>query len=230
VHAEALTGDLVESRQRLVNAREDERRRLRRELHDSLGPMLTALGLNVDAARARLAAVPAPEAAATAALAGADSALASAQDIASRSMMDLRGLVHGLRPPALDDLGLTGAVRANATRLAESAGMTVKVTPDDVGELPAAVEVAAFRIAVEAVSNVVRHSSARGCTVRFTLLPGRSLTVDVADDCPSDTAWRPGVGLLGMRERAEELGGDLAAGPTADGGRVQARLPLVAVR
>jgi two-component system NarL family sensor kinase len=247
VHAEALTGDLLESRQRLVNAREDERRRLRRELHDSLGPMLTALGLNVDAARARLAAVPVdvPAAAPTAvsalavpaaavpaaaALAGADSALASARDIASRAMVDLRGLVHGLRPPALDDLGLTGAVRANAARLAEGVGVTVTVTPDDVGELPAAVEVAAFRIAVEAVSNVVRHSSARGCTVRFILLPGHSLTVDVADDCPGDAAWRPGVGLLGMRERAEELGGDLDAGPTADGGRVHARLPLVEAR
>lgn len=145
VHAEALTADLIESRQRLVNAREDERRRLRRELHDSLGPMLTALGLNVDAARARLAALP------EAAAAEAEATLARAKEIASRAIGDLRGIVYDLRPPALDDLGLVGAVRANAAKLTDGIGITVTVEPDDVGELPAAVEVAAFRIAVEGV-------------------------------------------------------------------------------
>ncbi len=218
VHAEALTADLIESRQRLVNAREDERRRLRRELHDSLGPMLTALGLNVDAARARLAAV--GEAA------EAEATLARAKEIASRAIGDLRGIVYDLRPPALDDLGLVGAVRANAAKLTDGTGIAVTVEPDDVGELPAAVEVAAFRIAVEAVSNVVRHSKATACTVRFAQTPGRSLTVDVRDDSSVVTSWTPGVGMLGMRERAAELSGELDAGPTPDGGRVHARLPL----
>jgi two-component system NarL family sensor kinase len=218
VHAEALTADLIESRQRLVNAREDERRRLRRELHDSLGPMLTALGLNVDAARSRLAAI--PEAA------GVDATLARAKEIASRAIGDLRGIVYGLRPPALDDLGLVGAVRANAARLSDGTGITVSVEHDDIGELPAAVEVAAFRIAVEALSNVVRHANATACTVRFARTPGRSLTVDVCDDSAVDTAWTPGVGILGMRERAAELGGELEAGPGPDGGRVHALLPL----
>lgn len=219
VHAEALTADLIESRQRLINAREDERRRLRRELHDSLGPMLTALGLNVDAARARLAAV--PEAA------EADATLARAKEVSSRAIDDLRGIVYDLRPPALDDLGLVGAVRANAAKLADETGIAVTVEHDGVGELPAAVEVAAFRIAVEAISNVVRHSKATACTVRFTQMPGQSLTVDVCDDGAADSAWTPGVGMLGMRERATELGGVLDARPTPDGGRVHARLPLI---
>jgi two-component system, NarL family, sensor kinase len=218
VHAEALTADLIESRQRLVTAREDERRRLRRELHDSLGPMLTALGLNVDAARARLA--PLPQAA------EADAVLGRARDVANRALADLRGIVYDLRPPTLDDLGLVGAVRSQAARLTDGAGVTVTVTPDDAGELPAAVEVAAFRIAVEAIANVVRHSPARTCTVRFKRNGGQSLTVEVTDDAPSEAAWTPGVGLLGMRERAAELGGDLVAGPTPQGGRVRARVPL----
>jgi two-component system, NarL family, sensor kinase len=220
VHAEALTSDLIESRQRLVNAREDERRRLRRELHDSLGPMLTALGLNVDAARARLATL--REAAEV------DATLGRAKEVSSRAIEDLRGIVYGLRPPALDDLGLIGAVRANAAKLTDGTGITVSVEPGDVGELPAAVEVAAFRIAVEAISNVVRHSTARTCSVRFRVTPGSGMTVDVVDDNPDTGAWTPGVGMLAMRERAAELGGDLDAGPTPAGGRVHARLPLTA--
>ncbi|HEY1485607.1 MAG TPA: histidine kinase, partial [Micromonosporaceae bacterium] len=218
VHAEALTTDLIESRQRLVNAREDERRRLRRELHDSLGPMLTALGLNVDAARARLAALPGA--------AEADATLSRAKEVSSRAIVDLRGIVYGLRPPALDDLGLIGAVRANAAKLTDGTGVTVTVAPDNVGELPAAVEVAAFRIAVEAINNVVRHSAARTCSVRYEVTPGRGVTVEVIDDAPNVGAWTPGVGMLSMRERAAELGGDLDAGPTPAGGRVRARLPL----
>jgi two-component system NarL family sensor kinase len=220
VHAEALTADLIESRQRLVNAREDERRRLRRELHDSLGPMLTALGLNVDAARARLATLPGATA--------ADATLARAKEVSSQAIADLRGIVHGLRPAALDDLGLIGAVRANAAKLTEGTDITVTVEPEDVGELPAALEVAAFRIAVEAVSNVVRHSAARTCSVRFTVTLGRGMAVDVTDDSPDASPWTPGVGMLGMRERVAELGGDLDAGPTPAGGRVHARLPLTA--
>jgi len=218
VHAEALTTDLIESRQRLVNAREDERRRLRRELHDSLGPMLTALGLNVDAARARLATLPAA--------AEADATLARAKEVSSQAIVDLRGIVYGLRPPALDDLGLIGAVRANAARLTDGTGVTVTVEPEDIGELPAAVEVAAFRIAVEAISNAVRHSAAHTCSVRFKVTPGSGMTVDIVDDNPDTGAWAPGVGMLGMRERAAELGGDLDAGPTPAGGRVRAWLPL----
>ncbi|WP_433202185.1 sensor histidine kinase [Dactylosporangium sp. CS-047395] len=220
VHAEALTADLIESRQRLVTAREDERRRLRRELHDSLGPMLTGFGLNVDAARARLATVPSA--------AAADATLVRAREVATRAIDELRGIVYDLRPPALDDLGLVGAVRANAARLAEGSGLTVVVTPDDAGDLPAAVEVAAFRIAVEAISNVVRHARASTCTVTFERAGGPSLTVAVTDDDPGAAGWTPGVGLLSMRERAGELGGSFTAGPSPSGGRVHARLPLAA--
>jgi two-component system, NarL family, sensor kinase len=227
VHAEALTADLIESRQRLVNAREEERRRLRRDLHDGLGPMLTGLGLNVDAARTRLAlAAGAP--AGSAEMADADEFLARVKEVSSQAIVDLRGIVYGLRPPALDDLGLVGAVRAQAARLAEGTQIRVVVEASELGELPAAVEVAAFRIAIEAVNNVVRHSGAHACSVRLCREGGRGLVVEVADDGSGSDGWTAGVGLLAMRERAVELGGSLTARSGESGGRVCAVLPVSA--
>jgi signal transduction histidine kinase len=209
VRAEALTADLLESRQRLVTAREEERRRLRRDLHDGLGPMLTGLGLNLDAAR-------------TAVARGEDPAafLAAAKDASGQVIADLRDLVYDLRPPALDDLGLTGAIAVHAERL----GVGLALDAADLPALPAAVEVAVLRTAVEAMNNAVRHGGARHCTVRLSA--GRELALEVTDDGRSAGGWPAGVGLTGMRERAAELGGSLDAGPTEGGGRVLARYPL----
>jgi signal transduction histidine kinase len=216
VHAEALTADLIESRQRLVNAREEERRRLRRDLHDGLGPLLTGLGLNLDAARARLPADDTVDAA----------FLARAKDASSQAISDLRSIVYGLRPPALDDLGLAGAVRLHLERLAEGSQVAVRVEVTDLPELPAAVEVAAFRTAVEGVNNAIRHANARRCTVRLEVVNATTLVVDVHDDGVQVSEWTAGVGLQAMRERADELGAELTVGPVADGGRVCARFPL----
>ncbi|MDP9221067.1 MAG: two-component sensor histidine kinase, partial [Actinomycetota bacterium] len=110
-------------------------------------------------------------------------------------------------------------------------GQTLAVRVVDRGSplpaLPAAVEVAAYRIAVEAVTNTSRHSSAREVVTDFDVLQG-ALVLTVTDDGPVNgaVAWRPGVGLSSMRERCEQLGGSLEAGPTAAGGRVRATLPL----
>jgi two-component system NarL family sensor kinase len=218
VRAEALTADLLDSRLRLVTAREEERRRLRRDLHDGLGPMLTGLGLNLDAARAAVARGADP-----------DAFLAAAKDASSQVITDLRDLVHDLRPPTLDDLGLAGAIAVHAERLGVELDLTA-----DLPTLPAAVEVAVLRTTVEAVNNAVRHGGARHCAVRLTaggpaggLTAGRELELDVTDDGRSAGPWRPGVGLTAMRERAAELGGRLEAGPTASGGRVHGHYPLV---
>ncbi len=221
VHAEALTADLVAARQRLVEAREEERRRLRRDLHDGLGPVLTAIGLNLDAARVRLSTAAGAEA--------TDRLLAEAKAASTQAITDLRQVVYGLRPPALDDLGLMGAVRAQADRLAAGSGLAVAVeTDEDLSALPAAVEVAVFRTAVEAVTNVVRHGRATCCRVRLSLARPDALELTVTDDGPAGPeGWTPGVGLSAMRERAEELGGTLDAGPTGSGGRVVARFPLL---
>jgi two-component system NarL family sensor kinase len=218
VHAEALTADLLDSRQRLVNAREEERRRLRRDLHDGLGPVLTGLGLNIDAARTRLeqAEPGVPE---------ADEFLSHAKEASSQAIADLRSIVYGLRPPALDDLGLVGAVRVHVDRLVEGGALRIAVDGPPPPELPAAVEVAAFRTAVEAVNNVVRHADARRCSVELAVDDG-SLVLEVTDDGSSRTDWTAGVGILAMRERASELGGTLTAGATPDGGRVRACFPL----
>ncbi|MBL7487296.1 hypothetical protein I6A62_04215 [Frankia sp. AgW1.1] len=224
VHAEALTADLRESRQRLVSAREEERRRLRRDLHDGLGPLLTSIGLNIDAARARRALATSGGASTET----PDPLLARAKDASSQAIADLRGIVYGLRPPALDDLGLAGAVRTHVDRLVETGGPQVAVDLDGLPELPAAIEVAAFRITVEAVTNVVRHAQARCCTARVHVDDQGALIVDVADDGTARTSWPAGVGLLAMHERAGEVGGTLTAGPTAAGGRVRASLPLAA--
>ncbi len=216
VHAEALTADLVESRQRLVTAREEERRRIRRDLHDGLGPVLTAVGLNIDAARSRLAS----DTAAT------DQHLRDAREATRQALDDIRRIVYGLRPPALDNLGLVGALELHLGRLTPG-HCCVVVDAETLPCLPAAVEVAAYRIAVEAVTNTIRHTAASTCTVRLAT-EGDTLLVDVRDNGGSTDPWTPSVGILSMREQARNLGGDLASGPDHSGGKVTARFPLPA--
>ena len=225
VHAEALTADLLDSRQRLISAREEERRRLRRDLHDGLGPLLTGIGLNVDAARARVDR-------ARGKAAGEEDdpreLLARAKEASAQAIADLRGIVYGLRPSSLDDLGLAGAIAAHVQRLTEGASVRISLHAGELADLPAAVEVAVFRIAVEAINNVVRHSGARSCQVRLGIEdPGR-LVMEISDDGASIAPWPAGVGLLAMRERAAEVGGSLIAGPAADGGSVRAYFPVPA--
>jgi signal transduction histidine kinase len=215
VHAAGLTTELQRSRQRLVTAREEERRRMRRDLHDGLGPALTAIGLNLDAARARIAGDGH----------GAERYVAEAKEATVQALADLRRLVHDLRPSALD-LGLAAALRSQVDRLGAGSETEITVHAADLPELPAAVEVAAFRIAVEAVTNAVRHSGARHCRVRLTSTVGE-LVLRVEDDGGSPAPWTAGVGLTAMRERADELGGTLHAGPgEAGGASVTATFPI----
>jgi signal transduction histidine kinase len=212
-----LTADLQRSRERLVTAREEERRRLRRDLHDGLGAQLAGLTVQTGVLRGLIGRDPA----------AAEELAGELRGELRTAIADIRRLVHGLRPPALDELGLVGALE----RLAESCGadgLGVEVdVPGELPALPAAIEVAAYRIVQEALTNVVRHAAARNCRVRLAADAG-ALTVEVTDDgtgIPGSAT--PGVGLSSMRERAAETGGscELTAGP--DGGtRVLARLPL----
>jgi two-component system NarL family sensor kinase len=223
VHARALTADLLDSRQRLVSAREEERRRLRRDLHDGLGPLLTSVGLNIDAARALAERGRGRPGEVSEDL---GPVLDHAKEGAGQAIADLRGIVYGLRPSSLDDLGLVGAIAAHVRRLGQGAGLRITLDADPLTDLPAAVEVAAFRIATEAVNNAFRHSGASNCRVRLQIeAPGR-LLVEIRDDGTGDKPWRAGVGLLAMRERASELGGTLTVGPDAHGGMVRACFPL----
>ncbi|MFV0315542.1 MAG: histidine kinase [Microthrixaceae bacterium] len=214
VRAEVLAADLATSRQRLVTAREEERRRIRRDLHDGLGPALTAVGLNIDAARVQLDD--------PSGIAGGH--LDDAREAATRALADVRRLVYGLRPPVLDNHDLAEAIRLTLSRL-ESARCRVVLDATDLPDLPAAVEVAAYRIVVEAATNSVRHGTASKCHATISH-DGHMMLLDVCDDGSSTEPWTPGVGITSMREHASELGGDLQCGPTPNGAHLHARLPL----
>jgi signal transduction histidine kinase len=232
MHARALTDDLRRARERLVLAREEERRRLRRDLHDGLGPALAGIMLKADNARALVAGE--PEAAAR--------DLVVLRDDIRAAIDDVRRVVEGLRPPAIDDLGLEAAVREMISRLGSSAGTSFSVVvPEPLPAVPAAVEVALYRIVSEAVTNVVRHAQASAC--RVTISVGeQAFVAAVSDDGTGFPAPGPGSGpgtrsgpgpgaghgLVTMRERAEELGGTLQIGSDVDGTSVIARLPLAA--
>lgn len=217
-YALCLSADLQRSREQLVSAREEERRRLRRDLHDGIKPALAGIGLGLEAV-ANL--VQASEAADAGALLGRLKVELQAAGA------DLHRLVHDLRPPALDELGLVGALRQQAGHLSDT-GLQVSVeAPRDLGSLPAAVEVAAYRICQEAMENARRHSGAASCLVVVSKDQGH-LVVQVSDDGVGLGQSRPlGIGLPAMRERAAELGGSCSIGPCGGRGTyVQARLPL----
>jgi signal transduction histidine kinase len=211
-HASSLAAELQQSREQLVTAREEERRRLRRDLHDGLGPSLGAVVLRIDTARNLTTAGNAEE---------ADRVLRQARTDVAAALADVRRLVNDLRPPALDDLGLAGAVRQQAERLLPP-HTTVTVTADrDVEALPAAVEVAAYRIASEALANVARHAHAATCRVDLERDGDHALVLTVTDDGVGIEPAAPrGVGLLSLRERAAELGGSCSVQCPADGGTV----------
>jgi len=217
VHAAQLTAHLQRARARLVMAGEEERRRLRRDLHDGLGPALAAQSLKLEAARDLVLASPEE----------AIALLSALLDESQRAVTDIRRLVYGLRPPELDELGLIASLRAHIVRSAAGRLSITVDAPDSLPPLPAAVEVAAYRIAQEGLTNVVRHAEASICLIRLVVAGAGGLCVEIVDDGRGLPSVRPvGVGLLSMRERAEELGGDCVIGPVPEGGtRVFARLP-----
>jgi signal transduction histidine kinase len=218
VHAVRLTTDLQHSRERLVATREEERRRLRRDLHDGLGAQLA--GLNVQAGTLRRLIPRDPDA--------ADDVLVELREELRSAIADIRRLVYDLRPPALDDLGLAEALRRLAERYG-SEGEQLRVSveaPEDLPYLPAAVEVAVYRITQEALTNVARHAQAHSCVVRLAL--NEDVALEIVDDGIGIPAERSaGVGLSSMHERASELGGSCVVQAVPKGGtQVLVRLPL----
>jgi signal transduction histidine kinase len=216
VHAAHLTEELQRSRVQVVGVLEDERRRMRRDLHDGLGPTLTGVAYTADAA---------------ANLVGTDPVQASEllrelrADVAA-ALAEIRRIVYGLRPRALDELGLVRAVQQGVERLRTAQGRPFAVTTSapPLPELPAAVEVVAYRVAVEALTNAARHAHVEGA--RLELSVGDCLELVISDDGRSDGAWSEGVGIASMRERVAQVGGVLEVGGGSSGGRVRAELPL----
>ena len=219
-HLQRLSTGLQESRERLVTTREEERRRLRRDLHDGLGPQLSSQTLTLSAARKLLRQDPD----------AADRLLVDATTHAQEAIADIRRLVYALRPPALDDLGLLAALQEQLTQY-HASGLTLTLTaPERLPPLPAAVEVACYRIAQEALTNVMRHANAQRCSVHLSV--DEDLILEICDDGHGfPPLQRSGIGLTSMRERAEELGGSCTITSVPDGGaQVLVCLPLIRER
>jgi len=236
-YALRLSGDLEKSHRQLLAAREEERRRLRRDLHDGLGPSLAGIVMGLDVVRSSLGRGDA---------ARADDLVGTVSGQARAAVDDVRRLVNGLRPPTLDDLGLVGALRALLPGGPPTNGhgrVAALVTGDgaapgvpaveivgegDLTSLPAAVEVAAYRIAAEAVTNAVRHAAATTVQVHLVATPVE-LTVRVRDDGVGLDPQAPsGIGIGSMRERAVALGGRCTVTAVDHGTEVVAVLPLPA--
>jgi signal transduction histidine kinase len=220
IYAMKLTADLQRSRERLVLGREDERRRIRRDLHDGLGPMLASQSLLLDTI-SRLIHHD---------LDMAEQVISEIKLQTQSALSDVRQLIYNLRPPSLDDLGLAGALQEEIDRH-RAGSLQISIHSDSLPPLPAAVEVAIFRIVQEAVTNVVRHAAAKNCDVHLEVRDedGRTrLAAEIKDDGIGIRSDHPvGVGLESMRERAAELGGECrieTAG--ARGTLVQVWLPL----
>jgi signal transduction histidine kinase len=216
-----LMHDLRRSHTLLVAAREEERKRLRRDLHDGLGPMLAGIDLASQAARNLLRRDPY----------AADAVLARVVTESRAATAEVRRLVDNLRPLALDRLGLVDALREQILSISAGEGtpddglvVVIEASPD-LRSLPPAVETAAYRIALEAFVNVRRHANARSCTIRLTR--GASLHLAVIDDGDGFFAGAcPGVGIASMQERAAELGGTCTVARGEQGGtEVHALLP-----
>jgi signal transduction histidine kinase len=214
VHASELTSDLKNAHRRLVRTREEERRRIRRDLHDGLGPILASNRLKIGTASDLLQQSPLK----------ARKLLEEAEAGLNVAVDDIRRLVHGLRPPALDEMGLVKAVKQNAPQV-PNLDITYNV-PEEHLELPAAVDVAAFRIIQEAVSNCVKHAQANLVCISIEaddhlILSIRDNGIGLAQD------YQPGVGLISMKERAQELGGTFELiSDKASGTTIIANIPI----
>ncbi|AIY03265.1 hypothetical protein ART_3666 [Arthrobacter sp. PAMC 25486] len=215
LHAVELEAALRTAHQDLVAVREEERQRLRDNLHDGLGPVLGAVLMNLAAAGNELAQDN---------TARAQALVAESRAAVKGSVAQIRSLVNELRPPGIDDRGLVAAVRSAVAPLqGGSLAITVEGGVPHVG---AAVESAAYRIAVEAAHNAVRHSGARQCTLSFGMR-GTSLRLDITDDGAGlPVPVRRGVGLESMARQAEEAAGSLLLSvPPGGGTRVTAVFP-----
>jgi signal transduction histidine kinase len=214
LHDHRLTQDLQRALERVVLAREEERRRLRRDLHDGLGPALAGHLLRLDVIAREVD----PDGQA------AELVHALREELRA-TVLDVRRVVEGLRSPALDELGLAGAVGQAVQRLTAGTGLHVHVEIAELPPLPAAAEVAAYRILTEALTNVVRHAEARWCRVTLDHAPGLLRLVVEDDGVGIDPSGSAGNGLHTMRERAEEMRGSLSV-TCQSGTRVVAELPL----
>jgi PAS domain S-box-containing protein len=212
---------------RLLQIRDDERRRLARDLHDSLGQMLTALKMNLSYVNRDTSTL--GERAST--------AISESMELVEVALKEVRTLSHLLHPPMLDEVGLVAAIRWYANGFAQRSGIQVELDlPSALGRLPTDLETAVFRVVQESLTNVHRHSASPTAAVRLQTEEG-NLHLFVSDQgCgipPEKLASSQdgangtiGVGLLGMRERLRQLDGKLEISSTGQGTQIHATIPI----
>ncbi|MFC5470979.1 sensor histidine kinase [Cohnella suwonensis] len=212
-----LTEELRLSRERVITTREEERRRLRRDLHDGLGSGLASIMLRLDEAKLHDGGLPEPS----------RKALETAQSLTREAIADIRRLVYSLRPPALDEFGLSFALKELALQFEDPSLHVVLDGLDRRLTLSAATEVAVYRIVQEALTNVVKHAGASRCEIRLQLQDD-ALYLEISDNGRGlPDALLPGIGIRSIRERAEELGGTcLLQSSPRHGTRISVNLPM----
>ena len=223
---EMLNRDLRALSSRLITTQDEERRRIARDLHDSVGPLLAAISMNNGLVCQQAGKLSAP----------ATEALQQNADLIEQLSKQTRTISHLLHPPLLDEIGLLPAIRMFAEGFGERSN--VKVTVDlspDIGRLPPTMEISVFRIVQECLTNVYRHSGSKTAHIRISPKGDKSLTVQVRDEgkgLPFDhhvsmlVGTSHGVGLSGMRERVRELGGTFEIQSNDNGTTVTAQLPV----
>jgi signal transduction histidine kinase len=223
VQVEQRTAALRVLSARLLRVQDEERRRIARELHDSLGQYLAAAKINLDVLS-------------THKLKGAATYLSEAQSLMDRAIADTRTLSHLLHPPLLDEAGFCSAARW----FVEGFGKRSKIAatlemPSDLHRLPSEIEIALFRILQESLTNVHRHSRAKKVDVRLTN-EGANVTLTIQDygkgiprqvlEKFGKSGTNVGVGLAGMRERVNELGGTFELRSDDSGTMLKAEIPV----
>jgi signal transduction histidine kinase len=215
-HNVRLTADLQRSRQRIITAREEERRRLRRDLHDGLGPQLASQTLTLNAIEKLIDRDPE----------NAKELIRGLKAQSQEAITSIRHLIYELRPPTLDELGLVEALKEGSVNYRGTVQVEIDA-PLTLPPLPAAVEVAAYHIAQEAIVNVIRHAQASVCNIRLEIIDNY-LHIEINDDgqgLPDDL--QTGVGLHSMQERVNELNGQIEFDSSSgEGTSVRVQLPL----
>jgi signal transduction histidine kinase len=214
-----LNNDLKKSRERLVSAQEEERRRLRRDLHDGVGPTLASFSQRLETAAELIHTNPQKS----------EKLIHALQKQVTETVADIRRLVYALRPPVLDEFGLVSAIREHIAQYSGPKGIRVTFdVTEPMPPLPAAVEVAAYRIALEAFTNIVKHAESGACQVLIRI-ENAWLLLEISDNGKGlSVEHHAGIGLHSMRERAAELGGEFAVENKRSGGTtVRARLPIL---
>jgi signal transduction histidine kinase len=209
---------------RLLQLQDEERRRIARELHDSVGQMLAALGMNLATVGGDLQRL-----VETARIVG------DSEKLVTQMTQEIRTISHLLHPPLLDEAGLASALRWYTEGFSARSDIRVNLElPDDFGRLPRELETAIFRVVQECLTNVHRHAGSHTARVRVARA-SKQVVVEVSDDGDGisaekqrelATAGTPGVGIRGMRERIRQLGGDLQITSHGRGTSISARLPI----